>query len=218
MMNYQISPPLRKLRVLLILPVAALILYACSETEYMLTSAADGSPSPLQSPVANNIMVGGVVMGENGPVEGAEVVVAGTSFRTVTDGSGHFELEAPGTSTLIFSASGYRTRTRSINNLSVFGKFYDTSPMSIGVRLYGNDRPSPNLDRPFSSRNSTWQSYLYVVDGRELPGHTRYKLDARNIKSISVLTDDLSISYYGAYSKDGVVIITTREGWSPANN
>jgi len=209
MMKNKVTSPCRKLRVLFILPVAALILYTCTETEYMPYAVAESDPAFEKSHQFSDIRVRGIVVDDNGPVERVTVVVTENQTRTVTDREGYFELDAPGKSTLTFSANGYRTRTRIISNLS-FGKFYDPSPMEIGVMLYRNDQEPPPL--PYRPRFETREpSILVIFNGKELADEYFYELNPANIESVSVLKDELSISHYGDRAKDGVIIITTKK-------
>ncbi len=209
MMNNRANSPWRKLKVLFILPVAALILYACSESEYMPYAVTENNPADGKSQHLSDIRVRGIVVDDSGPVERVNVVVTENQKGTVTDREGYFELDAPGTSTLTFSANGYRTRTMSISNLFM-GKFYNPSPMVIGVRLDRNDQEPP--PQPYRPRVETREpSILFILDGIEMADTDLYELDPKNIERISVLKDESSISHYGDRAKDGVIIITTKK-------
>lgn len=209
MMNNRVNSPWRKLKVLFILPVAALILYACSETEYMPYAVTDNNPAYGESQHLSDIRVRGIVVDDSGPVERVNVVVTENQTRTVTDREGYFEIDAPGTSTLTFSANGYRTRTKSISNLFM-RKFYNPSPMEIGVRLDRNDQEPP--PQPYRPRVETREpSILVIFNGKELADEKFYELNPANIENITVLRDESSISHYGDRAKDGVIIITTKK-------
>lgn len=56
---------------------------------------------------AQNVNVTGVVVDENGPVPGANVLIEGTLTGTTTDAQGLYSISAPSTATLVFSSLGY---------------------------------------------------------------------------------------------------------------
>ncbi len=209
MMNNMVVSRWRKLKVLFILPVAALILYACSETEYMPYAVTESNSAYEKSHHLSNISVRGIVVDDSGPVERVKVVTENQT-RTVTDREGYFELDAPGTSTLTFSANGYRTRTKSISNLFM-GNFYNPSPMEIGVRLYRNDQEPP--PQPYRPKVETREqpSILVILNGRELADGNFYALNPSNIENITVLKGESATQVYGEKGKNGVVIITTKK-------
>lgn len=109
MMKNTFSSPFRKLKLLLILPVAALVLYAFAKPEYRVTTI--GADSPPASTVQAEMIksVRGVVLSEEGtPLEGAVVVVQGTATGTTTDKQGRFALDnVADDAVLIISYVGY---------------------------------------------------------------------------------------------------------------
>jgi TonB family protein len=111
MMKNKISSPYRKLRLLLILPVAALVLYAFAEPQYRVTS--EGADLPLASAVQADITksIKGVVLSEDGtPLVGAVIVIQGTTVGTTSDDKGRFALEnVADDGVLIVSFVGYET-------------------------------------------------------------------------------------------------------------
>ncbi|QKJ33174.1 TonB-dependent receptor [Mucilaginibacter mali] len=70
-----------------------------------------GDPKVIETGVAVNITVKGIVSDEGGPVPGATVTVAGASKITVTDTNGAFTLtDIDPNATLIISSVGYATQ------------------------------------------------------------------------------------------------------------
>jgi TonB family protein len=116
MMKNKISSPYRKLRVLLILPVAALVLFAFAKPEYRL---ATGPDEPVSAAIAagNAVKsVSGTVKDEAGkPLEGAVIVIKGTTKGTTSDASGRFALkDVPDDAVLVVSFVGYETNAISV--------------------------------------------------------------------------------------------------------
>ena len=60
------------------------------------------------------------------------------------------------------------------------------------------------------SRSKTTGNPLYKVDGKEIS--TLQEISPDNIKSITVLKDDTAMTLYGEKGRNGVVVITTKEG------
>lgn len=125
MMKNTISSPFRKLRLLLILPVAALVLFAFAKPEYRVV------PDPVDratiAPVTGEITrsVTGVVKSEDGtPLEGAVIVVKGTTVGTVSDASGRFALkDVPDDAVLVVSYVGFISKAVKVsaagNNITI---------------------------------------------------------------------------------------------------
>jgi len=112
MMKNKISSPYRKLRLLLILPVAALVLYAFAEPQYRTGSVEPGLSSSVTATAGMTKNVSGVVTDEKGnPLEGAVVVIKGTTVGTTTDVKGKFALkDVPDDAVLVISYVGFETK------------------------------------------------------------------------------------------------------------
>jgi TonB family protein len=112
MMKNTISSPWRKLRLLLILPVAALVLYAFAEPQHRVASDEQGLTPAVTANADMVKNVSGVVTDEKGnPLEGAVVVIKGTTVGTTTDASGKFALkDVPDEAVLVISYVGFETK------------------------------------------------------------------------------------------------------------
>jgi hypothetical protein len=189
--------PLRKLRLLPLLPVMALIFWFCSEEYYdLVTVDGEEQPSGLVS-LSNTVSVSGYVFGDNGPIDGAGIIVSGSSIREVTDREGFFEIYVPEGSSITFSARGYATST-----LRRIHWREPHNPLTIGVRLY-KDRV--NRSRPAPEP----QPSIYVIDGvikRSMSG-----VDFRDIESFTRLSGEEAVRVYGVQARAGAHIITTKK-------
>ncbi|MRR21519.1 M56 family peptidase, partial [bacterium] len=125
MMKNKISSPYRKLRLLLILPVAAIVLYAFGEPEYRVTSSGADSPATVMAQTEMIKSVKGVVLSESGtPLEGAVIVIKGTTVGTTSDAEGRFALkDVSDDAVLVISYVGFKTSAVSVksagSNISV---------------------------------------------------------------------------------------------------
>ncbi|MBK9390545.1 MAG: carboxypeptidase-like regulatory domain-containing protein [Bacteroidetes bacterium] len=127
MMKNIITSPYRKMKIFLILPVFAIVLYSFAKPEYRYDiSDLTGNLQP--SPIQDRTVKGSVVQAENGkPLEGAVIVAMGTTSGTVTEANGSFKLEKiPEGGTLAVSYVGYK---------SVVVKPVFTSDMKIPMNL-----------------------------------------------------------------------------------
>lgn len=116
MMKNKISSPYRKLRLLLILPVAALVLFAFAKPEYRVTEGSD-VPLPAVATMDNAVKsVSGTVKDEAGkPLENAVIVIKGSTVGTVSDVSGRFALkDVPDDAVLVVSYVGFETKVVSV--------------------------------------------------------------------------------------------------------
>jgi len=103
--------PYRKLRLLLVLPLAAAILYAFASPRYVYAEPSTSSglaPVEAEALVQKNIK--GVVYREDGtPFPGVKVNLSGTSLTVSTDASGRFEFRGiPENVILVFTYKGYK--------------------------------------------------------------------------------------------------------------
>ena len=111
MMKNIICSPYRKLKMLFILPVFALILYSFAKPEYTQTSTFINPETPnILADQGNNVVKGFIVRTDNEPLEGAVIVISGTTVGTVSDTKGYFKLEnVKEDSRLAISYVGFKT-------------------------------------------------------------------------------------------------------------
>ncbi|MCB9027556.1 MAG: carboxypeptidase-like regulatory domain-containing protein [Bacteroidales bacterium] len=163
MMKNKISSPYRKLRVLLILPVAALVLFAFAKPEYRL---ATGPDEPVSAAIAagNAVKsVSGTVKDEAGkPLEGAVIVIKGTTKGTTSDASGRFALkDVPDDAVLVVSFVGYETNAISVKaagtSLSVTMRKSTVVTDTVNVRPVPPPPPPPPPLPPVTTKGKPKQ-------------------------------------------------------------
>ncbi len=113
MMKNIITSPYRKLKILLILPVFAFVLYSFAKPDYKYVYSAE-------KPIGNEIVpndqsqtVKGTVVQEKGnkPLAGATILVRGATLGTVADDKGTFSLTGvPDDGMLVVSYVGYKSK------------------------------------------------------------------------------------------------------------
>jgi TonB family protein len=193
MMKNIISSPYRKMKILLILPVFAIVLYAFAKPEYKYKFVDTGSGNYIQSASVLQHEVKGTVVQQDGePLPGASIVVQGTFLGASADAKGYFKIDnMPDDKLLIVSFVGFKSKILK----PVF-----TSDMTIQMTrdtvLLANDP-------------------LVVVDG-VITNIDIDKIDPATIESVNVLKDKSATNKpatdkYGEKGKNGVVEVLTKD-------
>ena len=239
MMKQLFAPPLRKLRFLAIIPVMALIMYAFAEPAYIYVSVPENSQPETTLQQSTERIVRGRVMGTEGPLDGAIVMVTGTNIGTVTDSDGYYAIAIPGetratltfpakdsgissmvvsnkgktTVTITYAAKGYQ-RTLVEQDFIPFGPA-DPDLMVIDITL--EKEPDAEAQLPETETRDTGRTgapgdaefVLYVIDGEITDTFSPYMLNVSDIKSISVLKSREAINTYGILYNYNVERITS---------
>ena len=210
MMKKIIRSPYRKLKVLFVLPVFAIVFYAFAVPEYNYPPMAGSTLTIYQAPVIIDKAVKGVVLNEeNKPMFGVTVMISGAQTGVSTDESGRFAIgNVPDGSTLVFTSIGYHSltlnpdfshemtvkMTKETNGINPDDWKYITSPVTpVG------QTPDP---KP-----------LVIVDGavRE-EGFSG--INPNNINTVSILKDKSATAVFGKKGENGVVVITLKNNVS----
>jgi TonB family protein len=218
MMKNIISSPYRKMKILLILPVFAIVLYAFAKPDYRYKYADESSITNVSgNSLQQNSVKGTVVQQDGKPLAAANITITGTTIGTITDLDGHFKIyNIPDGESLVISFVGFKTRVLK----PVF-----TSEMSINMVKdtvrYNNlnlSTPPPPPPPPASGIDikDDGPQPLYVVDGNITTKADVKKINPESIEAISVLkyhsdTINPSLYEYGEKGKNGVIVITTKE-------
>jgi TonB family protein len=197
--------PYRKLKLLLILPVVAVILYAFAQPVYR-TSIQDNSSSGNQfsnDGLNQGPVKGAVVSADGKPLEGAAVVIRATTIGTITDSKGLFALTGvPEDASLVVTFVGFKSK--------VVKPLFNTQmkiEMVMDTIRYGSVPPPPPPPPPASGAVKA----LVVVDGKIYNGSVN-EIGVEKIESITVLKGESATKLYGDKGKDGVIEITLKKG------
>ncbi len=220
MMKNHIHSPLRKLRLLLIVPLMALVFYAFAKPEYISAPDAKSDFTNLMnnSQESKVTATGTVVNPDGKPLAGTSVILRGSTMGTTTDENGKFKLtDVPQNGELVFSYIGYET---------VLSKADRENPMmikleraSIGIEkvmVVGNGA-SENLPSSQLANSENHKSFdskyppLIVLDGVIIDKVKMDRLNPETIESINVLKDQTAIDKYGEKGKYGVIELTLKK-------
>lgn len=211
MMKKIVTSPYRKLKVLFVLPVFAVLLYAFSAPEYHYISSAI-IPDPFTiyeaTPVKPDLKVatadvqqgvkGTVKDSEGKPISGAVIVITGPAGNPpVTTGKdGTFILQnVPGDLSILVSAAGFK-------GISVKPDY--SKPLEIRLEKDPDYKALPQVMRG---------DPLVVIDGQisEIKFSEIRKELGHNMGTMTMLQSKLATDKYGEKAVNGVVEVITRK-------
>jgi len=243
MMKKKIDSPFRKLKVLLVLPLVAMVFYAFAKPEYIsdisaistdhkvVTTIGEAmkeldSPMNLSAVKKDTVkqvvkikgVKGKVVNQEGKPLCGTTVIISGTNTGVITDKDGNFKVKnIPKGGELVFSFEGYQTVT-----LKPDGGNTMLIKMEAAVVVADNNvvigYPISNKIQ-FRSKSADKQP-LYLLNGAFIDQTKMDALNPDDISNIEVLKDQSATALYGDNAKNGVIRITTKNNFTndPLNN
>lgn len=201
-MKQIIHSPIRKLKLLLVVPLVAAVFYAFSAPEYKFLQAEDLSQ-------AVKIVTGKVIKEDGNPLQGASVIVKGSTIGTMTDASGNFKLEMPGDYGIVISFVGYETidlpDAYAFKTLTM--KRTNFGIDQVTVVGYGKTPPPPPPPTSIDLLNPP----LYIVDGVTIDKSKISEIKPEDIESIDVLKGESATALYGEKGKNGAILITTKK-------
>ncbi len=201
MMKKIVTSPYRKLRLLIVLPVIAIVFYAFASPEYRYKTSSGPEINPSLISEAFQKDAKGIVVNEEGtPLEGVKIIVARSLTGVVTDGRGRFAISnIPDGSSIMFSCKGYKTYTMPP---------LMASNSALYIRLVKDPDYREQAEISIRNADGSEANPLIVVDGVVTENGMK-KTDPDAILSISILKDKAAIDKYGDKGKDGVIEITT---------
>ena len=223
------SSPYRKMKILLILPVFVIILYAFARPDYKYKYSDKSSENKSLSYGVQTKEVKGTVVQQDGePLPGASVVVQNTYMGTSTDAKGFFKLSSfPDDGILVVSFVGYKSKVvkpdftseMAVTMIKDTVKYLNLDistpppppppPPTNGINNSDVATPPPPPPPPPPSDLNNGKKPLVVIDGvvNEKDGYS--KINPEDIKSMKVLKDEYAVKEYGEKGKDGVIEVTT---------
>jgi len=213
MMKKKIDSPFRKLKVLLVLPLVAMVFYAFAKPEYITPSNAFPTDNVNVSSDGNDVK-GKVVKTDGKPLHGTSVIVTGTTIGTIADADGNFKLNSvPKDAKIAFSFVGFKTvmQKPDFNQPMTIKMVTDTVKFEEGVVATGY-APLPALaSNKGKDLNSLDNPPLYIVDGKIIEKSKFNEIKTDNFESVSILKDKQATDKYGAKGKYGVVEVISKK-------
>jgi len=213
MMKNIMTSPYRKMKVLLILPVFALVLYSFAKPDYKY-KIIDGNPAGSGSAATQvqHEVTGTVVQKDGTPLPAANIVLQSTTIGTITDLNGAFKLvNVPDDGALVVSFMGFKPKVikadfKAPMKIVMLRDTIKYSDMKIGTP------PPPPPPPPVSTIvNEDGTVPLYVVDGVIKTQAEVEKIDHNAIESVSIWKNKTATEKYGDKGKNGVVEITMKK-------
>jgi TonB family protein len=198
MMKRIITSPYRKLKILIVLPVFAIIFYAFARPEYYYAKTSGAQLTISQAPVIIQKTVKGIVLDEDGkPLEGVEISSTGTTgnaYHTTTVKDGRFEINnVQADAFLLFFCRGYKRLTIRADL---------SKEMSIRMEKDPEYKAPPQRPDP-----------LVVIDGVISEKHFSVAMKelGYNLGPVKLLSAKEATDKYGDKGANGVYEITTRK-------
>jgi TonB family protein len=230
MMKNIISSPYRKMKILFILPVFAIMFYAFARPDYKYKYADGNSGNNVSGTSLQEKSVRGKVVQNDGtPLPGATIIVKGTTAGTSADAKGSFKIDnVPDDGLLTVSFVGFKpkvlkpvfTSEMTINMVKDTVKYLNSNistppppppppPDNVGNSSTPPPPPPPSEFnvRPIDAKDG--KTPLIVVDG-VVKDNDVNKIDPETIASITVLKDESAINKYGEKAKNGAIEVTTK--------
>jgi TonB family protein len=217
MMKNIISSPYRKLKLLLIIPVFALVLYAFAKPEYKYSVSGTNSGNTDKVLSSQSKDLKGTVMQQNGkPLHGAALVLQGTTIGTTSDAKGDFKLtNVPEGAPLVVTYVGYKSKV--LNPQYTSDMIIQMVRDTVKLGSVSTPAPPPPPPPPSEIKTPDGKSPLIIIDGKEVDVDLK-SIDPNTIENVSVLKDESATSVYGDKGKDGVIVIKTRKTPSLGKN
>ena len=202
MMKKTVAPPYRKLRLLIVLPVFAIIFYAFASPEFSYVTPSGPEMNPSLTSVEIQKEAKGIVVNDEGkPLQGVSIVVAKSLSGAITDAKGRFAVsKIPNGSSLIFSCKGYKTYTMPP---------LIASNSALYIRLVKDPDYKEQAEIRIRNADGSEAKPLIVVDGLINEKQDLKEINPNTIASINILKDKPATDKYGDKAKDGVIEITT---------
>jgi TonB family protein len=231
MMKNIITSPWRKMKIFLILPVFAIVLYAFAKPEYRYNTSGLKTGNQDNSPITQVKELKGTVMQQDGkPLPGAIIVIQGTTVGTISDAKGLFKLiNVPDEGSLVISFVGYKTKViKAVFNTDMIIKMVRDTVKLGSIRTNVPPPPPPPGDKVSQDKTPIADvpppppppppvdmigggpAPLVVLDGKITdinPG----KMDPSTIESMTVLKAEEATKKYGEKGKNGVIEVTSKK-------
>lgn len=229
MMKNKLSSPYRKMKVLLVLPVIAVVLYSFAKPEYKYISnnESNGIAATISTQAAKEVK-GTVVDPSGKPLTGAAVVLKGTTSGVTSDSRGFFRLaDVPEDGMLIVSYVGFKTKvvkpvftaemnlkmesdTMTLKSIGVPPPPPPPPPPSQKAIRQGAGAGAPPPPPPLQHKYLDGTTPLYVVDGKLVSESEFNLIDVGAIESIDITKSKSVVSLYGGTDNERVVRITSK--------
>ena len=225
MMKQTISSPVRKLKLLMVLPLIAGVFYAFAAPEYKFAQTEGNTGKAEVNVPQDTKTIKGKVADENGkPLKSATIIISGKTIGTITDNDGNFMLKVTDDSPIVISYVGFETMKMKPD----FGKEMTISMKTKAVQINLDEKAlssksetmkvQTNAPLKFGDSDNTESKPLIIIDGVVAQNQNTDNIPPENIESISVLKDESATRLYGEKGKNGVILITMKKGETAMKN
>ncbi len=248
MMKKSIHSPFRKLRLLLVLPLMALVFYAFAKPEFItasdLKAKSDFVNLIKDSKYKKGSVAGTVVNADGKPLAGTSVILRGSTLGTTTDENGNFKLtDVPLEGELVFSYVGYETvltKAEGENPRQIKMERASVGIDKVVVEGYGETKSEPFSPSEMSLivkppyhydpgqqvaqlekdfiKSKSDNPPLIFLDGEVITKSKMESINPDDIGVIKALKDQSATNKYGDKGKFGVIEIVSKSKMTGEEN
>ena len=211
-MKNRIDSPIRKLRMLLVLPFVAMVFYAFAKPEY-ITPINDLMNRPVILQNTEGEIKGQILRKSNGkPLSGAAIVIQGTTVGTISDVEGNFILKGvPEDGEIVVSFVGLApAKVKPIFDqpmvINMEGSTVGLEQITV-VGYMKNPPPPPPV--PEFGFKDPKNPPLCFVDGVLTEKNKFDKILADGVESVTVWKGQEALAKFGEKGKNGVFEVVT---------
>lgn len=215
MMKVTKASPYRRMKIFFVLPVLAMLFFAFAEPEYNYSITPGSTLDEIT--IRDNVkqaVSGRVTSADGKPLEGAAIIVSGTTVGTLSDAKGSFRISnIPDDADLVISFVGYRTMVlRPEFKRDILVEMIPDTLNYADRNTRQPDAPPPPPPPPPLRIKSAENAPppLIVLDG-VVTDMEIGEFDPQEIESINVLKDKTALDKYGERGKNGVIEITSKD-------
>jgi len=209
MMKKKIESPFRKLKILVVLPLVAMLFYAFAAPEYQY-----GNENNSVVPEGKTMNVKGQVLKSDGtPLHGTSVILRGSAMGTITDQDGNFLLKGiPADGELVFSFVGFKTVVQKVSNqpMKIVMEVEKIGIDQVVVTALGPPPPPPPPQFDLTKELNGANPPLVFLDGVQITKEALSQVKPDQIESIDILKGKSATAAYGEKGKNGAVLINTK--------
>jgi TonB family protein len=231
MMKNKISSPYRKMKIFFILPVFAIVFYAFAKPDYKYAPQKDNSESQNSVSQSSDKQVKGIIQKQDGnPLEGAHIVITGTTVGTTSDSKGSFSLvNVPEDGALAVTYVGYKSKViKAVFNKEMTIKMTRDTITFVNSAIEAPAPPPPPPPPPSTGMTDNNEAPaappsflkikntnggpppLVVVDG-VITDIDLNSINPESIEAINVFKDKPATDKYGDKGRNGVIEITMKK-------
>lgn len=156
-----------------------------------------------------------VLKSNNQPIPGASVLLLGSTYGTITDQEGKFELRGiPSDGELAVSSLGFRPKVLKVSDqpmkIEMEAETIGTDKVSVNGKKIPPPPPPLILSKVYASLLDRTNPPSIFLDGVQIEKKAMDQVDLNRIQNVKIMMDQEATDKYGNQGKNGVIQITMK--------